>query len=132
MMNGRVKTLHPKVHGGLLALRNEQDHISAMKRHKISGIDLLVVNLYPFQNTVARGAGYEICIENIDIGGPAMIRAAAKNHQFVTVITDTEDYGIFLDEFKTNKGCTSLSFRKKWPIEPMHILQVTMHRFLHG
>ena len=78
MMYGRVKTLHPKVHGGLLALRNEQDHISAMKRHKISEIDLLVVNLYPFQNTVARGAGYEICIENIDIGGPAMIRAAAK------------------------------------------------------
>ena len=113
MMNGRVKTLHPKVHGGLLALRNEQDHISAMKRHQISEIDLLVVNLYPFQNTVARGAGYETCIENIDIGGPAMIRAAAKNHQFVTVLTDTSDYDIFLDEFETNKGCTSLSFRKK-------------------
>ena len=81
IMNGRVKTLHPRVHGGLLALRNEKDHILAMKQHEINEIDLLVVNLYPFQNTVARGADYETCIENIDIGGPAMIRAAAKNHQ---------------------------------------------------
>ena len=113
MMNGRVKTLHPRVHGGLLALRNEKDHLSAMKQHGISEIDLLVVNLYPFENTVARGADYATCIENIDIGGPAMIRAAAKNHQFVTVITDTSDYGIFLDEFETNKGHTSLNFRKK-------------------
>ena len=113
MMNGRVKTLHPKVHGGLLALRNEKDHFSAMKQHRISEIDLLVVNLYPFENTVARGADYATCIENIDIGGPAMIRSAAKNHQFVTVITDKEDYGIFLDEFETNKGHTSLNFRKK-------------------
>ena len=88
MMNGRLKTLHPRVHGGLLALRNEKDHISAMKQHEIIEIDLLVVNLYPFQNTVASGADYETCIENIDIGGPAMIRAAAKNHQFVNVITD--------------------------------------------
>ena len=101
MMNGRVKTLHPRVHGGLLALRNEKDHLSAMKQHGISEIDLLVVNLYPFENTVACGADYATCIENIDIGGPAMIRAAAKNHQFVTVITDTSDYGIFLDEFET-------------------------------
>ena len=113
MMNGRVKTLHPRVHGGLLALRNEKDHLLAMKQHGISEIDLLVVNLYPFENTVARGADYESCIENIDIGGPAMIRAAAKNHQFVTVITETSDYGFFLDEFETNKGCTSLNFRKK-------------------
>ena len=73
MMNGRVKTLHPRVHGGLLALRNEKDHLSAMKQHGISEIDLLVVNLYPFENTVARGADYATCIENIDIGGPAMI-----------------------------------------------------------
>ena len=113
MMNGRVKTLHPRVHGGLLALRNEKDHLSAMKQHGISEIDLLVVNLYPFENTVARGADYATCIENIDIGGPAMIRAAAKNHQSVTVITDNSDYGIFLDEFETNKGRTSLNFRKK-------------------
>ena len=113
MMNGRLKTLHPRVHGGLLALRNEKDHISAMKQHEIIEIDLLVVNLYPFQNTVARGADYETCIENIDIGGPAMIRAAAKNHQFVTVITDCSDYDVFLDEFKKNKGCTGTNFRKK-------------------
>ena len=106
IMNGRVKTLHPRVHGGLLALRNEKDHILAMKQHEINEIDLLVVNLYPFQNTVARGADYGTCIENIDIGGPAMIRAAAKNHQFVTVITDYSDYDVFLDEFKkvTNTG----------------------------
>ncbi len=113
MMNGRLKTLHPRVHGGLLALRNEKDHLSAMKQHGISEIDLLVVNLYPFENTVARGADYATCIENIDIGGPAMIRAAAKNHQSVTVITDNSDYGIFLDEFEKNKGHTSLNFRKK-------------------
>ena len=113
MMNGRVKTLHPRVHGGLLALRNEKDHLAAMKLHGISEIDLLVVNLYPFENTVARGADYDTCIENIDIGGPAMVRAAAKNYKFVTVITDTSDYDIFLDEFETNKGRTSLNFRKK-------------------
>ena len=89
MMDGRLKTLHPRVHGGLLALRNEKDHLAAMKLHGISEIDLLVVNLYPFENTVARGADYDTCIENIDIGGPAMLRAAAKNYKFVTVITDT-------------------------------------------
>ena len=113
MMDGRVKTLHPKVHGGLLALRHEEKHILAMKQHNIAEIDLLVVNLYPFQNTVARGADYETCIENIDIGGPAMIRAAAKNHQFVTVITETSDYDRFLKEFEKNDGCTSKNFRKK-------------------
>ena len=84
-----------------------------MKEHQIAEIDLLVVNLYPFQNTVARGADYETCIENIDIGGPAMIRAAAKNHQFVTVITDASDYDKFLSEFEKNDGCTSQNFRKK-------------------
>ena len=113
MMDGRVKTLHPKVHGGLLALRDESSHISAMKKHKISKIDLLVVNLYPFKNAVARGADYETCIENIDVGGPAMIRAGAKNHKYVTVITDKSDYDMFLNELNINKGFTSLSFRKK-------------------
>ena len=113
IMNGRVKTLHPRVHGGLLALRNEKDHILAMKQHEINEIDLLVVNLYPFQSTVARGADYGTCIENIDIGGPAMIRAAAKNHQFVTVITDYSDYDVFLDEFKKNKRSTGINFLKK-------------------
>ncbi|MBT7544037.1 MAG: bifunctional phosphoribosylaminoimidazolecarboxamide formyltransferase/IMP cyclohydrolase, partial [Kordiimonadaceae bacterium] len=84
MMDGRVKTLHPKIHGGLLALRDNDDHLSSMDAHDISPIDLLVVNLYPFEETVERGANFATCIENIDIGGPAMIRSAAKNHAFVT------------------------------------------------
>ena len=88
MMDGRVKTLHPKVHGGLLAIRDNNEHAGAMEAHGIEPIDLLVVNLYPFEATVAKGAGFEDCIENIDIGGPAMIRAAAKNHDDVTVIVD--------------------------------------------
>ncbi|HNS87075.1 MAG TPA: bifunctional phosphoribosylaminoimidazolecarboxamide formyltransferase/IMP cyclohydrolase, partial [Parvularculaceae bacterium] len=92
MMDGRVKTLHPKVHGGLLALRDNAEHLAAMKAHDIPAIDLLVVNLYPFEKTVAAGADYETCVENIDIGGPAMIRAAAKNHGGVGVVTDPEDY----------------------------------------
>ncbi|MEX0644784.1 MAG: bifunctional phosphoribosylaminoimidazolecarboxamide formyltransferase/IMP cyclohydrolase, partial [Parvularculaceae bacterium] len=92
MMDGRVKTLHPKVHGGLLAERDKVDHVAAMKAHDIPAIDLLVVTLYPFEETVARGAGFAECVENIDIGGPAMIRAAAKNHAFVGVVTDPEDY----------------------------------------
>ncbi|HEY4141855.1 MAG TPA: bifunctional phosphoribosylaminoimidazolecarboxamide formyltransferase/IMP cyclohydrolase, partial [Pseudolabrys sp.] len=83
MMDGRVKTLHPKVHGGLLAIRDNKEHGASMQAHGIKPIDLLVVNLYPFEETVAKGADYEDCIENIDIGGPAMIRAAAKNHDDV-------------------------------------------------
>ena len=85
MMDGRVKTLHPKVHGGLLALRSNPEHVAAMEEHGIGGIDLLVVNLYPFEATVAAGGDYETCIENIDIGGPAMIRAASKNHDDVAM-----------------------------------------------
>jgi phosphoribosylaminoimidazolecarboxamide formyltransferase/IMP cyclohydrolase len=92
MMDGRVKTLHPKVHGGLLALRDNKEHAAAMKAHDIPAIDLLVVNLYPFEETVAKGASYEECVENIDIGGPAMIRAAAKNHGRVGVVVDPHDY----------------------------------------
>ncbi|MEO0921966.1 MAG: bifunctional phosphoribosylaminoimidazolecarboxamide formyltransferase/IMP cyclohydrolase, partial [Pseudomonadota bacterium] len=92
MMDGRVKTLHPNVHGGLLALRDNEAHLAAMEEHGIAPIDLLVVNLYPFEATVAKGADYGTCVENIDIGGPAMIRAAAKNHGFVNVIVDVEDY----------------------------------------
>src|SRR3954453_22305479 len=84
MMDGRVKTLHPKVHGGLLAIRNNKNHADAMQAHGTKPIDLLVVTLYPFEATVAKGASYEDCVENIDIGGPAMIRAAAKNHEDVT------------------------------------------------
>ncbi len=113
MMDGRVKTLHPAVHGGLLALRDDADHVAAMKKHGIAAIDLLVVNLYPFEETVAKGADYETCVENIDIGGPAMIRAAAKNHGFVTVVVDTEDYAALLAELDTNDGATGLAFRQK-------------------
>ena len=112
MMDGRVKTLHPVVHGGLLALRDNEEHVGAMKAHGIAGIDLLVVNLYPFEATVAAGADYGDCIENIDIGGPAMIRAAAKNHGFVNVVVDVEDYSALLEEMSGNDGSTSLAFRK--------------------
>src|SRR6202000_1041127 len=113
MMDGRVKTLHPKVHGGLLAIRGKADHTSAMKSHGIAPIDLLVVNLYPFEATVDRGADFEECIENIDIGGPAMIRAAAKNHDDVAVVVDASDYQAVLDELKANQGATTLSLRRK-------------------
>ncbi|WP_420857967.1 bifunctional phosphoribosylaminoimidazolecarboxamide formyltransferase/IMP cyclohydrolase [Marivivens marinus] len=112
MMDGRVKTLHPKVHGGLLALRDNADHRAAMKTHDIGGIDLLVVNLYPFEATVAMGAAYDDCIENIDIGGPAMIRAAAKNHAFVNVVVDVEDYDALLAELAANDGQTTYAFRQ--------------------
>ncbi|GAA3856711.1 bifunctional phosphoribosylaminoimidazolecarboxamide formyltransferase/IMP cyclohydrolase [Celeribacter arenosi] len=113
MMDGRVKTLHPNVHGGLLALRDNKDHIAAMDEHGIGGIDLLVVNLYPFEAALARGADYDEMIENIDIGGPAMIRAAAKNHGFVTTIVDVEDYVALIGELETNDGQTSYAFRQK-------------------
>ncbi len=113
MMDGRVKTLHPNVHGGLLALRDNDDHLAAMKEHGIAGIDLLVVNLYPFEETVAKGADYDTCIENIDIGGPAMIRAAAKNHAFVTTIVDVEDYDKLLGDMGKHNGATCPKFRKR-------------------
>jgi len=113
MMDGRVKTLHPKVHGGLLAIRNNQDHAQAMKSHGIGPIDLLIVNLYPFEATVDKGADFEECIENIDIGGPAMIRAAAKNHNDVAVVVDAGDYQAVLDELKANKGATTLHLRRQ-------------------
>ncbi len=113
MMDGRVKTLHPVVHGGLLALRDNDDHVAAMNDHSIGGIDLVVVNLYPFEETVARGADYAETIENIDIGGPAMIRSAAKNHGFVNVIVDTEDYAAFLSELEANSGQTTYALRQR-------------------
>ena len=112
MMDGRVKTLHPRIHGGLLALRDNPDHLAAMEGHDIPAIDLLVVNLYPFEATVAAGAGYDDCVENIDIGGPAMIRAAAKNHAHVTVIVDPEDYGPLLAEIDATGGGTTPAFRQ--------------------
>ena len=113
MMAGRVKALHPKVHGGLLAIRDNKEHAEAMKTHGIAPIDLLVVNLYPFEATVDKGAGFEECIENIDIGGPAMIRAAAKNHDDVAVVVEAQDYQSVLDELKANKGATTLKLRRR-------------------
>jgi phosphoribosylaminoimidazolecarboxamide formyltransferase/IMP cyclohydrolase len=114
MMDGRVKTLHPKVHGGLLAIRDNKEHARSMQAHDIRPIDLLVVSLYPFEETVAKGANFHDCIENIDIGGPAMIRAAAKNHNDVAVVVDAADYTPLLDELKAQDGATSLEFRKRF------------------
>ena len=111
MMDGRVKTLHPMVHGGLLAVRDDAGHVASMDEYGIGPIDLLAVNLYPFEETVAKGADYDTCIENIDIGGPAMIRAASKNHAYVSVIVDVADYGLVVDEIVANKG-TTLTIRK--------------------
>ncbi|MBD9529332.1 bifunctional phosphoribosylaminoimidazolecarboxamide formyltransferase/IMP cyclohydrolase [Paracoccus sp. PAR01] len=113
MMDGRVKTLHPVVHGGLLALRDNAEHMAAANSHGIGMIDLLVVNLYPFEETVAKGADYDDCIENIDIGGPAMIRAASKNHAFVTVVVDVQDYAAVLAELDGNDDTTSYVFRQR-------------------
>ena len=113
MMDGRVKTLHPKVHGGLLAIRANKEHAAAMDKHGIKPIDLLVVNLYPFEATVAKGAAFDDCIENIDIGGPAMIRAAAKNHADVTVVVEPADYEKVLAELALHSGMTSLELRQK-------------------
>ncbi|MGR3511338.1 MAG: bifunctional phosphoribosylaminoimidazolecarboxamide formyltransferase/IMP cyclohydrolase [Paracoccaceae bacterium] len=113
MMDGRVKTLHPAVHGGLLALRDDEAHVASMEAHGIGAIDLLVVNLYPFEATVAAGADYDTAIENIDIGGPAMIRAAAKNHRFVNVVVDVEDYDAVLAELDAQDGQTTYAFRQK-------------------
>jgi len=113
MMDGRVKTLHPKVHGGLLAIRDNAEHAAAMAAHGIAPIDLLVVNLYPFEATVAKGAPFDDCIENIDIGGPALIRGAAKNHADVTVVVDADDYGAVLSELTAHGGATSLALRRR-------------------
>ncbi|HRK19163.1 MAG TPA: bifunctional phosphoribosylaminoimidazolecarboxamide formyltransferase/IMP cyclohydrolase [Hyphomicrobiaceae bacterium] len=112
IMDGRVKTLHPNVHGGLLAVREDAGHMEAAKTHGIGMIDLLVVNLYPFEETVAKGADYGTAVENIDIGGPAMIRAAAKNHGGVTVIVDPADYARVVEEMQKNAGATTYTFRK--------------------
>jgi phosphoribosylaminoimidazolecarboxamide formyltransferase / IMP cyclohydrolase len=113
MMDGRVKTLHPAVHGGLLAVRRNPHHVEAMRAHDIRPIDILVVNLYPFEETVARGADFADCIENIDIGGPAMIRAAAKNHDDVAVVVDASDYAALLGELAQHGGMTTLALRRR-------------------
>lgn len=110
IMDGRVKTLHPKVHGGLLGLRDK--HADQMDAHEIPPIDLLAVNLYPFEATVRGGADFETCIENIDIGGPAMIRSSAKNHGFVTVVVSPDDYGLVMDDMKAGQGATTADLRR--------------------
>jgi phosphoribosylaminoimidazolecarboxamide formyltransferase/IMP cyclohydrolase len=112
MMDGRLKTLHPRVHGGLLAIRDNAEHMAAAHAHGIAPIDLLVVSLYPFAATVARGAAFADCIENIDIGGPAMIRAAAKNHAAVTVVVEPDDYARVLDAMHRQRGGTTLELRR--------------------
>ena len=113
MMDGRVKTLHPKVHGGLLAVRDNAEHAAAMAEHEIGAIDLVVVNLYPFEATVAKGAERDEVIENIDIGGPSMVRSAAKNHAYVAIVTDPADYASLLEELDAKNGATSYDFRRK-------------------
>ena len=113
MMNGRVKTLHPVVHGGLLGVRDAPEHARAMQEHGIGAIDLVYVNLYPFEQTVAAGAGFDACVENIDIGGPAMIRSAAKNHAYVAVCTAPEDMAEVLADLVANGGTTSLDLRQR-------------------
>ncbi len=113
MMDGRLKTLHPRVHGGLLQVRGNIEHEAAAAEHGIAPIDLLVVNLYPFEATVAKGAPYADCIENIDIGGPAMLRAAAKNHVAVTVVVDPADYARVLEAMAANEGGTTAELRRE-------------------
>ncbi|CAN7531669.1 bifunctional phosphoribosylaminoimidazolecarboxamide formyltransferase/IMP cyclohydrolase [Rhizobium sp. LjRoot258] len=113
IMDGRVKTLHPKVHGGLLAIRDDAEHQAAMKAHGIEGIDLVVINLYPFEDVRAAGGDYPTTVENIDIGGPAMIRASAKNHAYVTILTDPADYPELLEQLTSGGGQTVHAFRQQ-------------------
>ncbi|RFB87267.1 bifunctional phosphoribosylaminoimidazolecarboxamide formyltransferase/IMP cyclohydrolase [Rhizobium leguminosarum bv. trifolii] len=113
IMDGRVKTLHPTVHGGLLAIRDDSEHQEAMKQHGIEAIDLAVINLYPFEEVRAAGGDYPTTVENIDIGGPAMIRASAKNHAYVTILTDPNDYAEFKEQLSADAGKTAYAFRQR-------------------
>ncbi|MGF1628854.1 MAG: bifunctional phosphoribosylaminoimidazolecarboxamide formyltransferase/IMP cyclohydrolase [Kiloniellaceae bacterium] len=113
IMGGRVKTLHPKIHGGILARRDQPDHLKAMQEHGIGGIDMVVSNLYPFEATLTSGADYDSCVENIDIGGPAMVRAAAKNHDFVAIVTDPSDYAVVMAEMTANQGAVGAALRRR-------------------
>ena len=113
IMDGRVKTLHPKIHGGILARRDLPDHVAAMEAHGIAGIDMVVSNLYPFEATLASGADFDTCVENIDIGGPAMVRAAAKNHDFVAIVTDPGDYAAIEAEMRERDGAVSAGLRRR-------------------
>jgi phosphoribosylaminoimidazolecarboxamide formyltransferase / IMP cyclohydrolase len=111
IMDGRVKTLHPLVHGGILNIRDKQEHQDAKKSLNIKNIDMIVVNLYPFKEVVSKGCTFEDAIENIDIGGPSMIRAAAKNYKYVTVVVDPDDYGRVIEEIRNHDGETTEDFR---------------------
>jgi phosphoribosylaminoimidazolecarboxamide formyltransferase / IMP cyclohydrolase len=113
IQDGRVKTLHPKIHGGLLGIRGNSKHESQMSELGIQNIDLVVVNLYPFKETVAKGLDFDTCIENIDIGGPSMLRSAAKNHNAVCVLSSSAQYAAFREEFQANQGATSIAMRRK-------------------
>lgn len=113
MMDGRVKTLHPLVHGGLLAKRNNPEHMAQAEEHGIGMIDMVVVNLYAFEKTVESGADFATCIENIDIGGPSMLRSASKNYESVAVVTDPAAYDSILEEMRANEGATLLETRAK-------------------
>jgi phosphoribosylaminoimidazolecarboxamide formyltransferase / IMP cyclohydrolase len=113
ILDGRVKTLHPRVHAGILAIRDNPGHAATLQTHDIAAIDLVVCNLYPFEATVARpGASHEEIVENIDVGGPSMVRAAAKNYHDVAIVTDPRQYDVLLEELKTNKGATTLALRE--------------------
>ncbi|WP_142779914.1 bifunctional phosphoribosylaminoimidazolecarboxamide formyltransferase/IMP cyclohydrolase [Agrobacterium sp. T29] len=114
IMDGRVKTLHPNVHGGLLAIRDDAEHVEAMKAHGIEAIDLSVINLYPFEEVRSKGGDYPTTVENIDIGGPAMIRASAKNHAYVTVVTDPSDYPDLVEALQADDGQTSYALRQRF------------------
>ncbi len=136
MMDGRVKTLHPKVHGGLLGLRDNPEHVKMMKEHGIKPMDMVVVNLYQFEKTVAKeGVTLEEAIENIDIGGPAMLRSSAKNYKHVTVIIDPDDYGVVLREMEAGNGETSLKTRfrlAKKVFQVTHEYDGAISRYLDG
>ena len=113
IMDGRVKTLHPKIHGGILARRSDPSHLTALDQNAIDPIDMIIVNLYPFEETVSGGANFETCIENIDIGSPSLIRAAAKNHESITVVTDPKDYDVIITSMTENQGATTPKLRRR-------------------
>ena len=117
ILNGRVKTLHPKIHAGILSKRNNKSHRKDLKRYNFEEIDLVIVNFYPFEKTLEQTKSHLKIIENIDVGGPSMVRAAAKNYNDVTVITSSDQYGDLINEIEKNKGSTSLKFREKMSLE---------------
>ena len=117
ILDGRVKTLHPKIHGGILNKRNNKKHSKELKKNDIKNIDLVIVNFYPFEKVVKKKFKHKNIIENIDIGGPSMVRAAAKNYQYVTVITAIKQYDDLIYELTKNKGSTTLEFRKKLSLD---------------